>query len=799
MAHRLARTCSVLAILCVSTLIGASAAGRPPRASANQPSRRSANPTPLLVADVSGLSAAEQLTFTALQGIVNRTAPRLYLEGIRFRSPIDFDPSSTAWLNDVVHLPTRHVTPTEVLQTFLPDVAGLVVWDPAVEYESQDLATTLAGTEDLVPIGPDQIATMTSLGYRVEQDLRDLHLTTPRAVTEWMLDHVTPPPGGWAFPEWLGRPRNGFAVQPANRDWAVAHRALVFDLDPATDQALLKRILGLFPRGTPVYGYLFFDTNLYEQTGLAINEPIAVSAITEAGLRLVPSDDASNTTVFMHLDEPVEKAPWDAPVRTPDDHTTYVSFIVSDGDNFGYDMSLMRALQTDRLSSSSIPIGVSISPELSRIAPAVWNYYVDHLPANARLVAGPSGDGYVLPMSMTDKQLAAYLHRTRTAMDANGLRSVWLLNSLFVPSPPPRQLDEYADRLDPSIIYTDYTIGAPTSPVVSFSNGVPTVHVVEADDPSQIVPAIHAAAALQPGPGPKFVAMGLTTWGNNADTAAAAMAQLGPGYVAVAPDTFAGLLQGAHASGYRGSPDTPTDAPAPTNRCTLDWDEARFGHSTYVGAIVSDLAFTQGVAMPAGAGVRPGANEDSSMDAIETRLDVSDIARAAGTEFASLAPVAFERTSAGAFTVRVNVSDLLAHLADGSTIRLSGVARSTVDQRGDPSPGDATFVGGHGVDPGAVVTRLDAQLAIDYSYDPGDGPQTSTVTVPIRCTPEAVDFPAAPTSTSTIPSQPTSSQVPASSVDHSPPGPAEVPPREPHPLGVARPASALVAIPHYTG
>ena len=43
---------------------------------------RAAARQPLLVADVGPLSSDERLLFAALQGIVNRHGPRIYLEGM---------------------------------------------------------------------------------------------------------------------------------------------------------------------------------------------------------------------------------------------------------------------------------------------------------------------------------------------------------------------------------------------------------------------------------------------------------------------------------------------------------------------------------------------------------------------------------------------------------------------------------------------------------------------------------------------------------------------------------------------
>jgi hypothetical protein len=88
---------------------------------------------------------------TALQGIVNRFEPRLWL---RFLPTVD-----DFWL-DVLRAAGKlldgvTLTPVgsldELIGVFSPWVAGAVIWDPQVPATS-NVATTVAGAEDLVPI-----------------------------------------------------------------------------------------------------------------------------------------------------------------------------------------------------------------------------------------------------------------------------------------------------------------------------------------------------------------------------------------------------------------------------------------------------------------------------------------------------------------------------------------------------------------------------------------------------------------------------------------------------------------------
>lgn len=682
----------------------------------------------MLVVDVAGLTTGEQLSFAALQGIVNRDAPRLYLVGLRDAQDFEIDPSAEAWLEDVIDVPTRRADPAGALAEFRDELDGLVVWDPDVAAESQNVATMLAATEDLLPVGPDQLADLATTGLAVERDLRQLGLSTPREFTEWSLDELEPPRDGWAFPVWTGRPRNGRAVQPGLRDWAVAERAFVFDLDPASEPALLRRILDRFPKGTPVYGYPFFDTEIYAATGVPVNEGIAVAQITEAGHWLFPTTDATNLTVHSQLPAEVRVPAWDDSERTPDPATTYVSFVISDGDALGYDLTLARPLQVDRMDATTIPLGLSTSPQLATVAPRIWNWFVDRLPDGVRLVAGPSGNGYVLPMSLSDDDRDRFLEQSGAAARRTGLRSTWLLNPPLNPPPPTSTAAAFAAGLGSDLVYAGYSPGAPNSPVVTFADGVPYVQAVAAAKPADIVPAVRAAAALQPGPGPKFVAVGLITWGTTATDAATAMAELGPGFVAVAPDEFAGLLRGAASSGYRGSPDRgPSPEPA-AGACRADLSRVRLSGATFTAGVLANGLLPNDLPAPF----------TLTRDATSLTASVPTGATAAlvATSFASVAPLAFGPDVTKGATITVTVDRVSAALG-GETVPLEGTGRSTQPVGAPPVTDTASFRTSAAGPAGATgaVGSVDGRLRVEVVYDPGDSSVTAVVEAPVRCRP----------------------------------------------------------------
>src|SRR5437588_4055895 len=114
---------------------------------------------PLLVADLGPLSADERLVFAALQGIVNRRGPRVYLEGM--------DETAGTWRREAIPLATAPTAPYDLVRTFRNQLRGLVVWDPSLAVDTQNVATTVAGQRDLLPVSPALARVLARRPYRL--------------------------------------------------------------------------------------------------------------------------------------------------------------------------------------------------------------------------------------------------------------------------------------------------------------------------------------------------------------------------------------------------------------------------------------------------------------------------------------------------------------------------------------------------------------------------------------------------------------------------------------------------------
>ena len=148
-----------------------------------------------------------------------------------------------------------------------------------------------------------------------------------------------------------------------------------------------------------------------------------------------------------------------------------------------------------------------------------------------------------------------YLAQTKQLMDSAGLHSLWILDNGALASPPSKIADAYADTLRPDGLFSDYVsfvggIVTPNPPVISFAGAakVPMVHDVFGLNVDLAVSQIRATIALS-GDKPGFVFVGLTAWVMGPTEALEIMKRLGPGYTAVRPDHFVGLIKGAKQAG----------------------------------------------------------------------------------------------------------------------------------------------------------------------------------------------------------------------------------------------------------
>ncbi len=229
-----------------------------------------AAPVQLDAADITSLTGDQQLLLASLQGIVNRTQPRIYLS-------LSGDGTDQLWLQTTNVSSSLIADPLSLIGKYSGEAAGAVIYDPNLP-DTVNVATSLAGVMGGA-IATADLASQYSLP--VLADLRGQFATKLDAYN-WLIDNY-----------WTQlTPRLLTAISPTTpnlRDYIVATQSLVFWLDPevADEAELFAQILDKVAPDTPYMGW-FVDGH----------EAPGVTLCSQHGVVVGAADFLDNATVL---------------------------------------------------------------------------------------------------------------------------------------------------------------------------------------------------------------------------------------------------------------------------------------------------------------------------------------------------------------------------------------------------------------------------------------------------------------------------------------------------------------------
>ncbi len=355
-------------------------------------------PAQLDAADITSISNDQQLLLTSLQGIVNRTQPRIYL----FLSGDDTDQT---WLQTTSVSNTVTTDPLSLIGKYGGEAAGAVIYDPILP-DTANVATSVAGVMGGV-IATADLASQYELP--ILADLRGKFATKLDAYN-WLIDSY-----------WTQlTPRLLSAISPTTpnlRDYIVATKSLVFWLDPEVPEeaALFAQILQKVAPDTPYMGWF-----------VGGHESSGVTLCSQNGVVVGAADFLDNATVLGGVPASISQS--QPQVTTPRlEKKIYLTFTFSDGDNLQYDQHRLRTIWDDP-NRGTVPLNWSISPLLLDAAPIMLHYYQSTQTPNDLLVAGPSGAGYTYPGEWPSSALSTFTKRTGQYMARAGLTLIDALN-----------------------------------------------------------------------------------------------------------------------------------------------------------------------------------------------------------------------------------------------------------------------------------------------------------------------------------------------------------------------------------
>lgn len=358
------------------------------------------------------LSPEEKTMLLAIQGIVNKKQPRIFL----FEH---YSEGKHKWPR-LLNLSIQELEPIQYLQLadkYKNELKGVILYSTEKSAHYLNLASTVAGLEDAIPVTPQlyELLQQRDIQLPVIADLTKLPFTKATEIYEYLYDHY------WhrcthrllvSLP-----PQRGFV-----RDLAIASGAAIVWLDARkwNENTVLRKFMKAMKPGESII------------TGWYAEERSGIGLATEYGLSTIPSDFYENATVYAGMQQQIQYP--EVPKMPVLENKIYLALYMSDGDNVQYCQHAMSELW-DKKGRGIIPINWTISPGLVDFGPAMLNHYYTTATSNDFFASGPSGMGYSLIYdahnylwnATSGADFTPYAKLTQQYLEKSGLRviTIW--------------------------------------------------------------------------------------------------------------------------------------------------------------------------------------------------------------------------------------------------------------------------------------------------------------------------------------------------------------------------------------
>lgn len=339
------------------------------------------------IAELDLASGDEKITFSALEGLVNKTKPRIYLPEARDELWADTKENNLT-------IGKRYETAERfsLVKKYESELDGVVVYSTEKSIHYRNLATTVAGIKNLLPVTAEVYEQMKKAGVSLEvkADLSGLEYDSVADIYNYLYDNYWTECSRKIFVSVCPQDHLGYV-----RDIAVAVKSAVVWLDTRNQDELVvwdkfftNKVDGIEPLKagkTMILGW-----HPEERSG--------IGAGTKFGIATVPSDFYKAGSVLAGVNHTIKMPA--IPKKDDLKHKTYVAIYISDGDNIQYVQAAMRdrwdQVHGENTYRGEIPLSWTISPSLPDLGPGIMNYFYNTSGKYDCFVTGPSGMGYAM-------------------------------------------------------------------------------------------------------------------------------------------------------------------------------------------------------------------------------------------------------------------------------------------------------------------------------------------------------------------------------------------------------------------
>ena len=508
----------------------------PPRPYPTLQPKRPAPAEHLYVADVRTLPQDQKLLLASLQGLVNRSKPRIFLlwnEGNSFCLDIMQQQGHTG-------KPIVLRSPFTLLTLFKKEYKGAVVSDPKV-YESPCIAVDIAGLEDLLVATPELAA---QFKIPIKADLRGKFKDNADALKyarTTLLPRLNPYLALCLDPPLLGSQVDDLIAARGMAFWVTG--PLAQDKPGANEKREYEEIEATFaqmPLGGIVRGYWWHGDSM------GLSEYPGVRLGSRFGKITTVSDYVENYSVTSGIAVPALKQKPQPPAPALDPAKIYIAITMSDGDNLCTWPGYWRGYFNDPL-HGTFPIAYGMGPTLLDVCPPVAQWFYEHAAPTDEFICDVSGVGYISPLdwgrALKDEAAAfrQFYDWTQESMKRLDMKTI-RINDVG-----PAEIARVGANLPATeFLLPDYGYqGEPSYPELTYT--LPTGQAVfraisYGPEPKALAEEVRSRVGAAR---PAFLNVFVFNWGSSMAKIKAALDLLGPEYVPVTPSQLNALYRQA--------------------------------------------------------------------------------------------------------------------------------------------------------------------------------------------------------------------------------------------------------------
>lgn len=367
----------------------------------------------IAVVKTSSLSTAQLHSVIALQGIVSRDKPQIFIDFGRASNSYALaeleKAGHTLVYNDEAGKPWRFDTLAEKFKSYIAD-SGYILYATYENHGQLNTATNLATINGWLPVSAELEETVVKLGLEKRADISGdtIDLAYMKKFYRENKEHF--------------------------RNDCLVH--LYFYANGMRDFAIQQNIFIMYVEDSDYEGRLFRDSVMRDLKPSSIifgwcqYEVKFTESASRFGHCVIPSDHSNNLSLLASFDVTDEKfeAPYSGKVELdPDKH--YVAIVYSDGDNAQWIQNGFSEYHTWQSYGIDVPISWTFAPLLSDISDVDVKRTLG-ASGNATFITGPTGGGYARISKMSSEELEAFSDYTASVMLESGLGIMTLLDEI---------------------------------------------------------------------------------------------------------------------------------------------------------------------------------------------------------------------------------------------------------------------------------------------------------------------------------------------------------------------------------